>query len=69
MKQTDLGDDLVRCRGPSEGLRVVVPVCDVGIDGVYELAQRGEGSSPDGLFGDNAEPDLYLEAYSQAAKK
>lgn len=60
MNQANLGGDLVRCRGPGEWFGVVVPVCDVDVDGADKLTQRPEGSSPDGLFGDDAEPDFYL---------
>jgi hypothetical protein len=38
----------------------MVPFCDVGVDGVDELAQRPKGSSPDGLSSDDAEPGLHL---------
>ena len=38
----------------------MVPFCDVGVDGVDELAQRPKGSPPDGLSSDDAKPDLHL---------
>ena len=38
----------------------MVPFCDVGVDGIDELAQRPQGSSPDDLSSDDAEPDFHL---------
>jgi hypothetical protein len=68
VNQADLGNDLVRRRGPGERFRVVVPFYDVIIDGLDELTQRPIGSSSDGLLSDDAEPDLYLEHYSELAQ-
>src|SRR5258708_28783618 len=49
----DAVQDLVGVLGPGEGARVLVPVVDVGADGVGELADCGEGPAADGLAGDH----------------
>ncbi|GAA5000610.1 hypothetical protein [Actinopolymorpha pittospori] len=60
LDELDLGEGLLDCGGPGEGLGVGVPVFDVGADLADEDLDRAEGAAADGLAGDDAEPGLDL---------
>src|SRR3954447_11378640 len=60
LSDADFGQDFLGGRGPLERSRVGVPGSDVGADGPDEDLHGGEGASPDGLAGDDAEPGLDL---------
>ena len=53
-----LADDIGRVLGPDEGSRIGVPVFDVRPDVPYESGDGVEGTSSNGLAGEDTEPGL-----------
>jgi len=59
-KSLDFVQDRIGCSGPHEGLAAAVVVMHEVIDLRHEVTYAAERAAPDGLLGDDVEPDLHL---------
>ena len=54
-----LVEDALGGSGPDEGSRVVIAVCDLAIDRLFQRLDTGESAAPKGLGGQLGEPALH----------